>query len=35
MNPSISVISLGVSDLEKSVEFYRDALGLPTQGFPC
>lgn len=32
MKPSISVITLGVSDLEKSVEFYRDGLGLPTQG---
>tara|TARA_R110002050_G_scaffold131371_2_gene253159 strand:- start:978 stop:1400 length:423 start_codon:yes stop_codon:yes gene_type:complete len=32
MNPSISVITLGVSDLEKSVEIYRDGLGLPTQG---
>ncbi|SMD37677.1 hypothetical protein SAMN04488029_3407 [Reichenbachiella faecimaris] len=32
MKPSISVITLGVSDLEKAVEFYRDGLGLPTQG---
>ena len=32
MKPRISVITLGVSDLEKSVEFYRDGLGLPTEG---
>lgn len=28
----ISVLTLGVSDLEKSVEFYRDGLGLTTDG---
>jgi catechol 2,3-dioxygenase-like lactoylglutathione lyase family enzyme len=32
MNPRIKVITLGVSDLEKSLAFYRDGLGLPTQG---
>jgi catechol 2,3-dioxygenase-like lactoylglutathione lyase family enzyme len=32
MNPSISVITLGVEDLEKALVFYRDGLGLPTQG---
>lgn len=32
MKPSISVITLGVADLEKSVEFYRDGLGLFTEG---
>ena len=32
MKPRITVITLGVNDLEKSVEFYRDGLGLPTQG---
>lgn len=32
MNPRIKVITLGVSDLEKSLDFYRDGLGLPTQG---
>jgi hypothetical protein len=26
------VITLGVDDLEKSLAFYRDGLGLPTQG---
>nr|WP_294896008.1 VOC family protein [uncultured Pedobacter sp.] len=32
MKPRISVLTLGVSDLEKAVEFYRDGLGLPTEG---
>jgi catechol 2,3-dioxygenase-like lactoylglutathione lyase family enzyme len=32
MNPRITVITLGVTDLERSVAFYRDGLGLPTQG---
>jgi uncharacterized protein len=32
MKPRIKVITLGVSDLEKSLSFYRDGLGLPTQG---
>ena len=32
MNPSISVITLGVNDLEKSLAFYRDGLGLETKG---
>jgi len=32
MNPRIKVITLGVGDLEKSLAFYRDGLGLPTQG---
>jgi len=32
MKPRITVIIMGVNDLEKSVEFYRDGLGLPTQG---
>ena len=32
MKPRITVITLGVSDLEKSLAFYRDGLGLPTQG---
>ena len=29
MEPRISIITLGVSDLTRSVEFYRDGLGLP------
>ena len=32
MEPRISLITLGVSDLERSVAFYRDGLGLPTEG---
>lgn len=32
MKPRISLITLGVEDLERSVTFYRDGLGLPTQG---
>jgi catechol 2,3-dioxygenase-like lactoylglutathione lyase family enzyme len=32
MKPRISVITLGVDDLEKSLAFYRDGLGLQTQG---
>jgi uncharacterized protein len=32
MKPSIKVITLGVEDLERSVAFYRDGLGLSTEG---
>lgn len=32
MKPRISVITLGVDDVEKSVAFYRDGLGLQTPG---
>ena len=32
MNPTISVITLGVEDLERALGFYRDGLGLPTRG---
>lgn len=32
MQPQISYITLGVDDLERSVTFYRDVLGLPTEG---
>lgn len=32
MKPRITVLTLGVDDLEKSLVFYRDGLGLPTQG---
>lgn len=32
MKPRISVITLGVDDLERSLKFYRDGLGLPTKG---
>ena len=30
MEPRISIVTLGVSDMERSVRFYRDGLGLPT-----
>lgn len=32
MQPRITVLTLGVDDLEASLAFYRDGLGLPTQG---
>ena len=32
MNPNISVITLGVDDLERALVFYRDGLRLPTRG---
>jgi hypothetical protein len=32
MKPRISIITLGVNDLEKSLAFYRDGLGLQTNG---
>ncbi len=32
MQPRITLITLGVDDLEAAVRFYRDGLGLPTQG---
>jgi catechol 2,3-dioxygenase-like lactoylglutathione lyase family enzyme len=32
MRSRIKVVTLGVSDLHKSLAFYRDGLGLPTQG---
>lgn len=32
MKPTITLITLGVDDLEAAVRFYRDGLGLPTKG---
>lgn len=32
MKPRITLITLGVDDLEKAVRFYRDGLGLKTDG---
>ena len=32
MQPRITVLTLGVDDLEAAVRFYRDGLGLRTQG---
>ena len=34
MEPRISIITLGVSDLERSIVFYRDGLGLPKREGP-
>src|SRR5262252_5086577 len=32
MKPRITVLTLGVDDLERSLVFYRDGLGLATEG---
>jgi catechol 2,3-dioxygenase-like lactoylglutathione lyase family enzyme len=32
MRPSITVLTIGVDDLEAAVRFYSDGLGLPTEG---
>lgn len=32
MKPRITLITLGVDDLERAVRFYRDGLGFPTEG---
>lgn len=32
MKPRISLITLGVDDLQRSLAFYRDGLGMPTAG---
>jgi catechol 2,3-dioxygenase-like lactoylglutathione lyase family enzyme len=32
MNPRITLITLGVDDLERAVAFYRDGLGFKTKG---
>lgn len=32
MRPRITVLTLGVDDLERSLAFYRDGLGFPTPG---
>jgi catechol 2,3-dioxygenase-like lactoylglutathione lyase family enzyme len=32
MRPRITLITLGVDDLERAVAFYRDGLGLETEG---
>lgn len=34
MEPRISIITLGVGDLERSYRFYKDGLGLPTTWSP-
>jgi uncharacterized protein len=32
MRPAVSIITLGVRDLERALRFYRDGLGWPTDG---
>ena len=32
MKPRITLVTLGVDDLERSLRFYRDGLGLQTEG---
>lgn len=32
MKPRITLLTLGVDDLERSLAFYRDGLGFPTEG---
>jgi uncharacterized protein len=32
MKPRITVITLGVDDLDRALAFYRDGLGLPSKG---
>ena len=32
MKPRITVLTLGVADLERSLRFYKEGLGLPTDG---
>lgn len=34
MEPRISIVTLGVRDLQKSYEFYKEGLGLPTTRNP-
>jgi catechol 2,3-dioxygenase-like lactoylglutathione lyase family enzyme len=32
VNPRITLLTLGVDDLDRAVAFYQDGLGLPTEG---
>jgi hypothetical protein len=32
IKPRITLITLGVDDLERAIRLYRDGLGLPTEG---
>lgn len=32
MNPRISIITIGVDEIERVLRFYRDGLGFPTGG---
>ena len=33
MKPRLSLVTLGVADLERSLKFYRDGLGLPSEDY--
>jgi hypothetical protein len=33
MKPKISIITLGVADVARSIRFYRDGLGFPTHNY--
>ena len=33
MKPRLSLVTLGVADLARSLAFYRDGLGLPTENY--
>jgi catechol 2,3-dioxygenase-like lactoylglutathione lyase family enzyme len=33
MKPKLSLITLGVADIDRSLAFYRDGLGLPTHNY--
>jgi catechol 2,3-dioxygenase-like lactoylglutathione lyase family enzyme len=32
MKPRITLVTIGVENLERSLRFYRDGLGFPTNG---
>lgn len=32
MTPRVTVLTIGVDDLDRALRFYRDGLGLPTEG---
>jgi uncharacterized protein len=32
MKPRITIITIGIDDLDRSLRFYRDGLGFPTRG---
>ena len=32
MKPRVTIITIGVDDLDRSLRFYRDGLGFPTGG---
>ena len=34
MEPRISIVTLGVMDIEKSYKFYKEGLGFPTSSTP-